>query len=155
MPNQAETRQGAHPALQTDPRLLKRRRRLLRSISHISYFRRAGTRNEAPQTTNGSRSDCVRRRHHHGSDNGRASADYTCLYHGNAALLAESLEAIQRTAAVILSALETDSEEQETEPEIELRSAAGRRTYDIWLGFWPKARSPMADGDDYPAPSVS
>jgi hypothetical protein len=29
--------------------------------------------------------------------------------------------------------------------------AAGRRTYDIWLGFWPKARSPMANGDDYPA----
>ena len=35
-----------------------------------------------------------------------ASADYIQLYHGNAALLAESLEVIQRTSAVILAALE-------------------------------------------------
>ena len=35
-----------------------------------------------------------------------ASADYINLYHGNASLLAESLEVIQQTASVILSALE-------------------------------------------------
>ena len=55
-----------------------------------------------------------------GLNNGRASADYIHLYHGNAALLAESLEVIQRTAAVILAALENDTrvtaEEQEIEP---------------------------------------
>ena len=38
---------------------------------------------------------------------GRASADYIQLYHGNAALLTESLEVIQKTSAVILSALES------------------------------------------------
>ena len=37
---------------------------------------------------------------------GSASADYIQLYHGNASLLAESLEVIQKTAAVILAALE-------------------------------------------------
>ena len=31
----------------------------------------------------------------------RASADYIHLYHGNAALLAESLEVIQKTSALI------------------------------------------------------
>ena len=36
-----------------------------------------------------------------GLNNGRASADYIHLYHGNAALLAESLEVIQKTSAVI------------------------------------------------------
>jgi hypothetical protein len=50
------------------------------------------------------------------------SADYIHLYHGNAALLAESLEVIQRTSAVILSALETPTAEaeaaQEAEPEL-------------------------------------
>jgi hypothetical protein len=34
-----------------------------------------------------------------------ASADYIHLYHGNASLLAESLEVIQQTSAVILAAL--------------------------------------------------
>lgn len=43
-----------------------------------------------------------------GLDSGRASADYIHLYHGNAALLTESLEVIQHTAALILSVLETD-----------------------------------------------
>ena len=38
--------------------------------------------------------------------NGSTSADYIQLYHGNASLLAESLEVIQQTASVILSALE-------------------------------------------------
>jgi hypothetical protein len=37
---------------------------------------------------------------------GNAAADYIHLYHGNASLLAESLEVIQQTSAVILAALE-------------------------------------------------
>src|SRR5216683_1392945 len=41
-----------------------------------------------------------------GLTTGRASASYIQLYHGNAALLTESLEVIQKTSAVILSALE-------------------------------------------------
>ncbi len=56
-----------------------------------------------------------------GLDAGRASADYIQLYHGNAALLTESLEVIQRTAALILSALETkeEAEQPETAPTTE------------------------------------
>ncbi len=50
-----------------------------------------------------------------GLDAGRASADYIHLYHGNAALLTESLEVIQRTAALILSAIETPAEEAQPE----------------------------------------
>ena len=42
-----------------------------------------------------------------GLSTGRASADYIHLYHGNAALLTESLEVIQKTSAVILSAIES------------------------------------------------
>ena len=55
-----------------------------------------------------------------GLDTGRASADYIHLYHGNAARLTESLEVIQRTSALILSALETPAPEtvQEAEPEL-------------------------------------
>ena len=41
-----------------------------------------------------------------GLDAGRASADYIHLYHGNAALLTESLEVIQRTSSLILAAIE-------------------------------------------------
>ncbi|WP_174240724.1 ArdC family protein [Granulicella sp. S156] len=44
-----------------------------------------------------------------GLSTGRASADYIHLYHGNAALLTESLEVIQKTSAVILSALESNT----------------------------------------------
>ena len=56
-----------------------------------------------------------------GLDAGRASADYIHLYHGNAALLTESLEVIQRTTALILSALETkeEAEQPETAPTAE------------------------------------
>ncbi len=56
-----------------------------------------------------------------GLDAGRASADYIHLYHGNAALLTESLEVIQRTAALILSALESkeEAEQPETAPATE------------------------------------
>jgi antirestriction protein ArdC len=59
---------------------------------------------------------------------GRASADYIHLYHGDASLVAESLEVIQRASALILSAIEipaptdtatTDAEAQtEDEPEM-------------------------------------
>jgi hypothetical protein len=45
-----------------------------------------------------------------GLSTGRASADYIHLYHGNAALLTESLEVIQKTSAVILSALESKTD---------------------------------------------
>jgi hypothetical protein len=43
-----------------------------------------------------------------GLEMGTASSDYIQLYHGNASLLAESLEVIQRTASTILRALEVD-----------------------------------------------
>ena len=52
-----------------------------------------------------------------GLDAGHAAADYIHLYHGNAALLAESLEVIQRTSAIILSAIETPAVEQESTEE--------------------------------------
>ena len=52
-----------------------------------------------------------------GLDTGRASADYIHLYHGNAALLTESLEVIQKTSAVILSALENTPAEATTTKE--------------------------------------
>ena len=45
---------------------------------------------------------------------GSASADYIQLYHGNASLLAESLEVIQQTASVILAALGSPIAEEET-----------------------------------------
>ena len=56
---------------------------------------------------------------------GSASADYINLYHGNASLLAESLEVIQQTASVILGALEPavageeTPQQQEEEPELQ------------------------------------
>ena len=49
---------------------------------------------------------------------GSASADYISLYHGNASLLAESLEVIQQTASVILAALEPPVAEEATTDEI-------------------------------------
>ena len=62
-----------------------------------------------------------------GLDAGNASADYINLYHGNAALLAESLEVIQRTSALILSAIETPAtttEQTEADPEPSLAQAS-------------------------------
>jgi hypothetical protein len=47
-----------------------------------------------------------------GLEMGNTSADYIQLYHGNAALLAESLEVIQRTSAVILAAIRPQTTEQ-------------------------------------------
>ncbi len=61
-----------------------------------------------------------------GLSNGRASADYIHLYHGNAALLAESLEVIQRTAGLILSALEIAAQAIAQEPEIEPGTALAK-----------------------------
>jgi len=52
-----------------------------------------------------------------GLNTGDASASYIQLYSGNAALLAESLEAIQKTSAVILAALETPQTENAAEAE--------------------------------------
>jgi antirestriction protein ArdC len=46
-----------------------------------------------------------------GLETGTKSADYIQLYHGNASLLAESLEVIQQTSAVILAALESSAVE--------------------------------------------
>jgi hypothetical protein len=46
-----------------------------------------------------------------GLEMGTASSDYIQLYKGNAALLAESLQVIQRTSAVILGALQMDDEQ--------------------------------------------
>jgi len=47
-----------------------------------------------------------------GLEMGTASSDYIQLYHGNASLLAESLEVIQRTASTIIRALRIDEAEQ-------------------------------------------
>jgi hypothetical protein len=49
---------------------------------------------------------------------GTASADYIHLYHGNASLLAESLEVIQQTSAVILAALELSRTEEMADAEL-------------------------------------
>ena len=46
---------------------------------------------------------------------GTASADYIQLYHGNASLLAESLEVIQQTASIILAGLEPHPAQEEGE----------------------------------------
>jgi antirestriction protein ArdC len=59
-----------------------------------------------------------------GLETGTASADYIQLHHGNASLLAESLELVQKTSAVILAALEPKRkfEEQETQDEMAVAS---------------------------------
>ena len=59
-----------------------------------------------------------------GLETGRASADYIHLYHGNASLLTESLEVIQKTSAVILAAIENPAAETAEEPEPELAQAS-------------------------------
>jgi hypothetical protein len=48
-----------------------------------------------------------------GLETGTASCDYIQLYHGNAALLQESLEVVQRTAAVILGAIAPEPKQEE------------------------------------------
>jgi hypothetical protein len=52
-----------------------------------------------------------------GLETGTASADYIQLYHGNASLLAESLEVIQKASAVILAALEPKPGFENQEPQ--------------------------------------
>jgi hypothetical protein len=59
-----------------------------------------------------------------GLETGTASADYIQLYHGNASLLAESLEVIQKTSAIILAALETKAEREPQETQDELAVAS-------------------------------
>jgi hypothetical protein len=53
-----------------------------------------------------------------GLETGTASADYIQLYHGNTSLLAESLEVIQQTSAVILAALESSAAETMDDAEL-------------------------------------
>jgi hypothetical protein len=55
---------------------------------------------------------------------GSASADYIQLYHGNASLLAESLEVVQQVSAVILAALQPPTQEQAAMPDAELAQVA-------------------------------
>ena len=59
-----------------------------------------------------------------GLDAGQASADYIHLYHGNAALLTESLEVIQRTSALILAAIETLRADKQSEENVEQAQAS-------------------------------
>ncbi len=59
-----------------------------------------------------------------GLETGSASADYIQLYHGNASLLAESLEVIQQTSAFILAALQPPTAEQAEMPDAELAKVA-------------------------------
>lgn len=59
-----------------------------------------------------------------------ASADYIALYHGNASLLAESLEVVQQTASIILTALEPPIEANPQQASVESvrRPGQGRRS---------------------------
>ena len=59
-----------------------------------------------------------------GLETGSASADYIQLYHGNASLLAESLEVIQQASGVILAALQPPTAEQAAMPDAELAKVA-------------------------------
>jgi hypothetical protein len=52
-----------------------------------------------------------------------ASADYISLYHGNAALLTESLEAVQQTSAVILAAITIEESVSQETPEFSPEAA--------------------------------
>ena len=59
-----------------------------------------------------------------GLEMGTASSDYIQMYAGNAALLAESLEVIQQTSAVILAAIQAEESTQENETAAELAQAS-------------------------------
>jgi N-terminal domain of anti-restriction factor ArdC len=59
-----------------------------------------------------------------GLQTGRASADYIHLCHGNAALLTESLEVIQKSSALILAAIESPAAETAEQEEPELAQAS-------------------------------
>ena len=53
-----------------------------------------------------------------GLEMGRVAADYIQMYAGNAELLAESLEVIQRTSAVILDAITGESPATQNAPSV-------------------------------------
>ena len=59
-----------------------------------------------------------------GLDMGTASSDYIQMYAGDAALLAESLEVIQRTSAVILAAIQVEEPTQENGTDAEMAQAS-------------------------------
>jgi hypothetical protein len=59
-----------------------------------------------------------------GLEMGNASSDYIQMYNGNATLLAESLEVIQRTSAVILAAIQSEEPARENETVAELAQAS-------------------------------
>jgi hypothetical protein len=59
-----------------------------------------------------------------GLETGTASADYIQLYHGNASMLAESLQVIQKASAVILAALEPKPEFENQESQEEMAVAS-------------------------------
>jgi N-terminal domain of anti-restriction factor ArdC len=59
-----------------------------------------------------------------GLEMGTASSDYIQMYAGNAALLAERLEVIQRTSAVILTAIQPEEPTQESQTIAELAQAS-------------------------------
>jgi len=59
-----------------------------------------------------------------GLETGSASADYIHLYHGNASLLAESLEVIQQASGVILAALQPPTAAQAAMPDADLAKVA-------------------------------
>jgi hypothetical protein len=59
-----------------------------------------------------------------GLQTGTASADYIQLYHGNASLLAESLEVIQQASAVILAALQPPTKQEAVMPDAKLAQVA-------------------------------
>jgi hypothetical protein len=56
-----------------------------------------------------------------------ASADYIGLYHGNAALLTESLELVQQNAAIILGAIKREESVSQEAPETAAQEAEPRR----------------------------
>jgi len=96
---------------------------------------------------------------------GTASADYISLYHGNASLLAESLEVIQQTASVILAALEPPAQVGAGDREDELTSghsslklvanAQGRRKAQALPSFClPAAGGHPAGFSLHPLPAV-
>ena len=58
-----------------------------------------------------------------GLEMGRASSDYIQMYAGNAALLAESLEVIQRTSAVILDAITGEQANTQNAPSMQEQDA--------------------------------
>ncbi|HTV05960.1 MAG TPA: ArdC-like ssDNA-binding domain-containing protein [Acidobacteriaceae bacterium] len=69
-----------------------------------------------------------------GIEVGNAASDYIQLYHGNAELLAESLEIVQRTASVILAAIQPEesvSQEAAQEPAPEPKRARRSRAVTV------------------------